>query len=311
MGDALSQSEIDALLAQMSSGEFDPEVDTEKKERHVQVYDFARPSKFSKEHLRTLVFIFEHYARLLSTSLPGYLRRNVQIEVSHSEANPFVEFTNALSNPVILGIVNFAPLEGNIIIELADSLGFTILDRMLGGVGTPLDKARDFTEIEMTIIERIMEVCTHHLVEPWKSVVDLTPKLERVETNSQFAQFISPNEMTATITMSMKIGSVEGLMNICIPFACVESVIEKINTKYWYATMKDGDEEGAYKESIEANIGKAAIPVTLQVGDIIKLDTKTEDELDIFVGNIKKFTGLPGSSSDSYAVRLTTVIREE
>lgn len=232
MGDVLSQNEIDNLLSALSSGEFDPDNANEVEEKQVKDYDFARPSKFSKEHLRTLVFIFEHYARLLSTNLPVYLRKNVQVEVMHSEAATYQEFSNSLSNPVLLGVVNFAPLEGNVILELATGLGYAIVDRMLGGGGQPLDKNREFTEIELTIIERIMVVCTNLLVEPWQSVQHLEPMLERIETNSQFAQFVTPNEMTSIITMSIRIGDVEGLMNVCIPFAVLEPVIDKVNTKY-------------------------------------------------------------------------------
>ena len=159
MGDTLSQAEIDSLLNALSTGEINPDELNDVDERVVKNYDFARPSKFSKDHLRTLEIIFENYGRLLSTNLPAYLRKNVQVEVMNAEANTYSEFSNALSNPVLLGVVNFAPLEGNIILELADNIGFAIVDRMLGGTGTPLDKSRDFTEIELVILERIIEVC--------------------------------------------------------------------------------------------------------------------------------------------------------
>ena len=325
MGDTLSQEEIDNLLKAFNDGDLNADDFSDTKEKQVKNYDFARPSKFSKDHLRTLEIIFENYGRLLSTNLPAYLRKNVQVEVVNAEANTYSEFANALSNPVILGVVNFAPLEGNIIIELSANLGFTIVDRMLGGGGAPLERNRDFTEIELIILERVLEVCTNLLVDPWESVVSIEPRLERIETNSQFAQFISPGEMTAIITMSVKIGSVEGLMNICIPYSCVEPVIDKLNTKYWYSSMKESD-SGAYQEVIEDIIDYAKIPVkamlgrstisvndyiNIQIGDIIKLDTKVNDELEVYVGNIKKFTALPGATSASYAVRVTSVIREE
>lgn len=325
MGDVLSQSEIDNLLSALNNGEFDSAELDEVEERQVKDYNFARPSKFSKDHLRTLVFIFEHYARLLSTNLPVYLRKNVQVEVMHAEAATYQEFSNSLSNPVLLGVVNFMPLEGNIIIEMASGLGYTIVDRMLGGSGVPLEKAREFTEIELTIIERIMVVCTNLLVEPWHNVQVLEPMLERIETNSQFAQFVSPNEMTSIVTMNIRIGDVEGLFNICIPYAVVEPVIEKINTKYWYSTAEVRNED-VYREIIENSLNRAQIPVRaimgksaisvndfmhLQVGDIIKVDTKIEDELDVYVGNIKKFSALPGAYDDAYAVKIKKVYREE
>ena len=57
MGDVLSQSEIDNLLNALSSGELDVDEIKENSEQTVKDYDFARPSKFSKEHLRTLEII--------------------------------------------------------------------------------------------------------------------------------------------------------------------------------------------------------------------------------------------------------------
>ena len=325
MGEVLSQNEIDNLLQALSSGELDVEEMKDGNETQVKDYDFARPSKFSKEHLRTLEIIFEHYGRLLSTNLPVYLRKNIQVDVINSEAVTYSEFSNSLSNPVLLGIVNFSPLQGSIILELASNLGYAMVDRMLGGTGIPLEKARDFTEIELLIIERIMTVCVNLLREPWENVLDVHPRLERIETNSQFAQIISPTEMIAIVTINMKIGDVEGLMNICLPYMTLEDVMDKLNTKYWYSTMQELDEK-EYHEAIEDLISRAQIPVkailgrstisvndfiNLQRGDVIKLDTKVEQELDVFVGNIKKFTALPGASGDGYAVRVTSIIREE
>ena len=325
MGDVLSQNEIDNLLLALSSGELDAEEIKDSDEKQIKNYHFARPAKFSKEHLRTLEIIFEHYGRLLSTNLPVYLRKAIQVEVMNSEAVSYSEFSNALSNPVLLGIINFAPLKGNIILEIASNLGYAMVDRMLGGEGEPLEKTREFSEIELLIIERILTVCVNLLHEPWENVVDIHPRLERIETNSQFAQIISPSEMIAIVTINIKIGDVEGLMNVCLPYLTLEDIMDKLNTKYWYSTMQDKDEQ-QYVDAIETLISKAPIPMKavlgnstisvsdfsgLQVGDIIRLDTKVNQELDVFVGNIKKFTALPGSSGDKYAVRITSVIREE
>ncbi len=325
MGEVLSQSEIDNLLKALSTGELDAEDYKNKDEKQVKAYDFARPSKFSKEHLRTLEIIFEHYGRLLYTNLPAYLRKNVQVEVMNSEAVAYSEFSNALSNPVLLGIVDFEPLKGNIVIELATNLGYAIIDRMLGGEGESLDKKREFSEIEIILIERIMTICVDLLREPWQTVVAIQPRLTRIETNPQFAQIISPSEMIAIVTLNLKIGEVEGLMNICLPYICLEEVMDKLNTKYWFSTMKEKD-ENTYEEVIETLISKAEIPirailgsstisvndfVNIQKGDIIKLNSRVGEELDVYVGNIKKFKALPGTSNDDYAVRVTSIIREE
>lgn len=325
MGEVLSQNEIDNLLAALSTGELDVDAISESDEKQVRNYDFGRPTKFSKEHLRTLEIIFEHYGRLVSTNLPVYLRKNVQITVASSETVTFNEFSNALSNPVVLGIVNFEPLNGNIIVDLATNLAYAMIDRMLGGGGLPIDKPRDFSEIEMTIIQRILVMMVNLLREPWKNVLDISPVLQRVETNPQFAQIIAPNEMIAIITLNMKIGDVEGFVNVCLPFITLESVMDKLNTKYWFSTMQENRDEN-YEDYIESMIRRVDIPIRailgtsrisvsefmdLQIGDCIRLDTKVDNEMDVYVGNIRKFTALPGVDEDSYAVRVTSVIREE
>ena len=325
MSEVLSQQEIDNLLAALSTGELDANDMQETQEKQVKDYDFKRPVKFSKEHLRTLEIIFEHYGRLLSTNLPVYLRKNVQISVTSSETVTFSEFSNALSNPVILSIVNFAPLSGNIIMELSLNVGFAIIDRMLGGQGNALERPREFSEIEMAILEKILIVCMQLLREPWKNVIEINPVLDRIETNPQFAQIIAPSDMIAIVTLNIRIGEVDGLMNICLPYFTLESIMDNLNTKFWYSTMQENPDEN-YREHLESLVKRVNVPLrailgtssisvndfmNLQIGDIIRLDSEVGSDLTVYVGNIKKFTAVPGSSKEKYAVQVTSVLGEE
>ncbi len=326
MGEVLSQNEIDELLNALNAGELDVEdYKTNSAVKQIKDYDFARPSKFAKEHLRTLEIIFEHYSRLVSTTLPAYLRHSCVVDVINSEAVAYSEFSNALSNPILLGIIDFAPLKGSIVMDVSVNIGYAIIDRLLGGKGEALEKERDFSEIELAIIEKMMTILIELMIEPWKNVVELDPLLEKIETNSQFAQVISPNEVIALVTLNLKIGKVEGLVNICIPYICVESVLDKLNTKYWFSTMRKTNVE-IYTEIIEKQISASKIPikaifgstsitikdfVNLQAGDIIKLNQKVDDELDILIGDIKKFHAKPGIKDGHTAIKITSVVRKE
>lgn len=309
----------------MSTGELDMDQMQESDEKKVKDYDFRRPTKFSKEHLRTLEIIFEHYGRLISTNLPVYLRKNVQVSVASSETLTFNEFSNALATPSVLGIISFAPLNGNIIIDLATNLCYAMLDRMLGGSGQPLEKSRDFSDIELTILQKILVMFTQLLREPWRNVAEINPVLNRVETNPQFAQVIAPNDMIALVTLNIKIGDVEGFANICLPFFTLEDVMDKLNTKFWFSTMQENRDEN-YEDYIESMIRRVDVPIkavlgrsvisvndflSLQVGDCIRLDSRVDEDMTVYVGDIRKFTALPGANKDSYAVRITSVIREE
>ena len=131
--------------------------------------------------------------------------------------------------------------------------------------------------------------------------------------------------MIALVSINIRIGDIEGLMNIGLPFMTLEPVMDKLNTKFWYSSIKKGDEV-EYTEMIQDMISKAPVPIkaylgkstvsvqdftNLQIGDIIRLDSKVDKELDVYVGNIRKFTALPGASGKQYAVRVTSVIGEE
>lgn len=326
MGEVLSQSEIDELLKALNTGEIDvTEIQESKPEKHIKKYDFARPSKFAKEQLRTLEIIFDNYSRIISTYLSGYLRTPTQVDVINAEAVTYYEFSNSLSNPVILSIVDFSPLKGSIVIDLSPNLGYSIIDRILGGRGAMIDKIREFTEIERILLERIVTQLIALLKEPWENVVDLNPKLEKIETNSQFAQIISPNEMIALVTLNIKLGEVEGMMNICIPHLVLEPVLERLNTKYWFAVVEQED-KSAYRKFLEKRLEIAKIPIRavlgkthitveefihLQVGDVIKLDSYINSDLEIYAGNLLKFYGKPGIHRKQNAVQITAVERRE
>lgn len=131
--------------------------------------------------------------------------------------------------------------------------------------------------------------------------------------------------MVALVTMNVKIGDVEGLMNVCLPFFTLESVMDRLNTKFWYSSLQKMDEED-YEQFIESMVRRVDVPVkavlgksvitvndfvNIQVGDIIRLDSKVDDELDVYVGDIRKFSAVPGASKEAYAVRVTSVVREE
>lgn len=326
MTEILSQSEIDKLLRDLYSGELNEnELNKQKEERKIRVHDFRRPSKFSKEHIKALRSIFENYARLETNYLTAYLRTLVQIDVLEVEALVYSDFVNSLANPVIFCIVNFSPLEGNIVFQMSPNIVFAFIDRILGGKGVAAERERDFTEIELVIIERVIVQMLNSLKEPWKDVILLRPVLERVETSAQFAQVVSPNETVALVTFNVKIAEVEGMLSICIPYITVEPIISKLSTRYWVSNKeKQGDSK--FKEVIEAGVEKTKVPIDvilgktsitvsdllgLQIGDVLPLDKKINSELDMLVGGLRKFRCTAGIHKNRIAVKITSKVGKE
>ena len=327
MSEILSQAEIDALLKALDSGDEESvSVAGEALVREARNYNFARPSKFNKEQLRTLEIIFENYSRTLSSFLTGYLRTQCEVEVANSEQLAYYEFNNSLVNPVVLGVVDFSPLKGSVIMELSSNLGYSIIERILGGVGMGLKTARDFSEIEKILLTRVLVQILSRLPEPWENVTELKPKLEKIETNSQFAQIFSPNEMVALITLRVKIGSTEGMVNFCIPHITLEPVMERLYSRFWFEQAISEDDDYDYSEDVEERINGAIVPLVaiigkssitvndfigLQVGDIIPLDSYASSDLNIYVGNLLKFSARPGIKRGKNAIQITSRIEKE
>lgn len=320
----MSQNEIDDLLKALSTGEVNvEEIKEEKEEKKVRLYDFKSPKKLAKDQLRTLHIIHENFSRMLNTFLSGYLRSYVQSEVLSVEELSYYEFSNSIANPSVLSIVNFTPLSGQIIIDLSPSVAFTVIDRILGGSGKSYDEVRTFTEIETTIVKKILNQILNIMIDPWENVIELEPNLDKIETNSQFAQIVSPNETVALITLSLKIGDIEGMLNVCIPHIVIEPILEKLSTKFWFSsvskTVSEEDKKTLQKRvekskvNLHATLGSTNITVRdfleLQIGDVIGLDKVANEELEIEVGDKLKFHGIPGTVKNKMAIRVTKIMK--
>jgi len=326
VGDILSQNEIDDLLAQLGTGEINvQEFKRDTAEKKIKEHDFKRPSKFAKDHLRTMQIIHENYARLITNFLSGYLRTLVQVDVISMEALQYSEFTNSIANPAVLAIINFNPLPGSIIFDFSPAISYALIERILGGKGNGIEKIRGFTEIEIAILMRIISQMLIYMREPWENVTQLRPSLDRIETNAQFAQIMNPTEMVALVTFQAKIGEVEGLMNLCIPHMVVEPVMSKLSTKIWFSMIEKGTTEET-KRSIEMKVEETRVPVIavlgktqltvseflqLQTGDVLSLDISVDGDMEIMVGELHKFNAKPGVKNKKAAVKISQVVRRE
>ncbi|MBU5437698.1 flagellar motor switch protein FliM [Tissierella sp. MSJ-40] len=325
MSEVLSQNEIDALLQALNSGEVDvEEIQEVESSKKIKKYDFKNPQKIAKDQLRTLEIIHENFGRLLQTFLSGYLRSPVKVSILTVDQFAYSEFSNAISNPAFLSIIDFAPLNGQVLIDMSTNVVYTIIDRLLGGDGTNKQEIRGFTEIELSLLKSMMQKVMADLKEAWSNVVDLKPYLEKIETNPQFAQIVPPNETIALVTMNIEVGSTEGMLNICIPYIVLEPILDKLSTKFWFSTnTKEYSEIEqkairermlATKVPLIAELGSTVVPVkdilNLQLGDVIKLNVNNKELVGIKVGSNVKFLGQAGVSNKKMAVKIAEVVKE-
>lgn len=325
MSEVLSQSEIDALLSALSDGSVNAdELKEEEIKNKVKIYDFRRPNKFSKDQIHTLQVIYENYARSLGTYLSAQLRLPVQMELLSVEQLTYEEFIRSIPNPTILNIFSLYPLDGSAIMEINPNLGFAFLDRLLGGPGLSPAKTRGLTEIEQTIIEKIAQRMLDYLQEPWGSIIEIDPSLDRIETNPQFTQLVSPSEIMMIVSIEAQMGEVMGMINICMPFLLLEPVLDKLSVHYYYSSsspeksanninMIQNRLENTYVP-VKAVLGRTVITVKdlleISSGDVIPLERNVNEELEVVIGHRTKFVGKPGIFGNKFSIQISQVIEE-
>jgi flagellar motor switch protein FliM len=233
MTNVLSSEEIDQLLTAINAGVKEPEkLKPTADGRKIKFYDFKRPDKFSKDQIKTISFIHEIFARLITTSLSAHIRSMTHFHVTSVDQLTYEEFTRSVPTPTTLAVFSMDPLKGNAIMEMDPAVTFTILDRLLGGMGDGWRFQHELTDIETSIMEGIAVRMLGNLREAWSAIIDLQPRLGQIDTNPQFAQIVPPTEMIILVSIEAKVGEIESMMNVCIPYLTIEPIIDRLSNPY-------------------------------------------------------------------------------
>ncbi len=297
---------------------------SKRKKPKIKPYDFKRPDKFSKDQIRTLQMIHETFARFVTTSLSAQLRALVHVHVASVDQLTYEEFVKSLPNPSTLAIVDMQPLEGSSVFEIDPSIVFTIIDRILGGKGYSTNLSRELTDIEISVMERIVQKILASLRESWANVVDLKPKLDKIEANPQFVQIVAPNDMVVLVTLETKVSEVEGMINLCIPYIILEPIVNKLSAQFWYSSIRKRSTEeqienlksriGEIYMPVKVEIGKARLTIgeiiRLQRGDVVKLDIHADQPFILKVRDSAKFFCIPGIQKMKMAAKIIKSVEE-
>ena len=332
MGDdqLLSQTDIDSLLQSLGSdgsdgGGSDGGLGGASRYK-IKIYDFKRQTRFAKDQLRTLQHIHENFTRQITTFFSTSLRYMVSMRIASQDQITYEEYIRSVDNPSLLCIFNLGTLEGKSIFEMNLELCFAILDRLLGGTGDSKQEKRKLSDIEEAVMGKIMQRILQELNDAWATVVPLEPQFSQFESNPSFTSIVPPNDMVLLITFELNINNVEGIMNLCIPYFALEPVAGKLSASQYYDAVHRSEnlEESLEMLDQSVRIMEAPLRVTLgdskltynevlniRPGDVIRLGSSPNDELNVFVGAQKKFKALPGILGKKMAVTITEVINAE
>jgi flagellar motor switch protein FliM len=328
MADVLDQSEVDALLAAVSTGDVQeeaPEAQIFSKQNRdpatveIRPYDFKRPERVSKDQMRALQTLHEAFARNFGASLSGFLRTIVEVKVAACEQMTYSEFTSGLPNPTSFNLVEAEGFEGQMCLEMSPLILYPIIDRLLGGNTQELFiPQRPLTIIETRLISNVTTRGLSALAEAWASVRALKFKITASESNPQLVQIVPPNEVVVVISFELKMSNRAGTMNLCIPYNVIEPVMELLSSQSWFTAAKNQKSKET-EGTISKNLAKAPMQVTgllaetsitlremlqLAPGDLIVTKTAATRPVVLCVEGERKYLAQIGQYKGNRALRV-------
>lgn len=323
LADVLSQGEIDALLSAISTGEMNADEIKKENQNKVKLYDFKKAMRFSKEQIRSLTRIHENFSRLLTTVLSSQLRTNVSIEVQSVDQVLYGEFIQSVPKMTILNVFNAYPLDGRFLMEINPHVAYSMLDRLLGGKGSSMNKVDKLTEFESRVISRMSLRMIDNFKVAWSSLVELEPELETFEVNPQFVQIVSPSETVIVVSLTVTIAESVGTVNICIPHIIMDDVLPKLTNHHLMQSSKkakEGDKEiieqklNSASLLLQAELGRTQITIqqflNLNIGDVIPLNQEADKPVTINISGNPKYKAQPGILKNHLALQITDSIEE-
>ena len=327
MPDILSPEEKEQIKAEEKAKKEGKKAPTRQpKSRPVITYDFKHPSRVSKDQQRTLENLHSNQARMMASSFSTMQRSVVDCDIAYVDQTTYAEFIMSLSNPSCSYTFTIEPLGGPAIFDFALPVAYSFIDREYGGTGGPPPKeARPLTSIERTVMGQVVTRTLADLEATWEALLKIQISDAELETNPEFMQVAAPSDTVILIAFEVNSQHASGLVSLCYPYFTLEPVMAYLNVQTW-ASRERGRRGSARQDrlaqlkGIETDVqvvwgqgtATAADITGLQVGDLLVLDTKTDDPGVVFVEDQPLFLASPGSSEDGrHAVEVLRAIPQE
>lgn len=299
---------------------------------NMKPYDFRTPKKFTKEHLRTLNSVADNFTRDLVANLSGMLRIICEAAGTSIEEVRYGEYIETLPSKTYVGYVTFNSEENDgrettALFHVPSTIGYFLIDILLGGSGQAVELNRAHTDIECAIISNLVSKFCGMLEVAWKNIGEVKLTLESSETNPKMIQIMSPNDSVIVMSVEIKMGHITDKMSICIPSLFLDEILAHIDTKNKVKIVQRVDVErdkvrkqliyDALRDTeLELKAVLCEFPLemsdllSLQVDDVIPLDVKISDDIKVYVDEVAWFNAKLGQSNIKKAVKLCSIVEQ-
>lgn len=319
MAEAQSNEELN-ISGELGGGSYSDEPIEDEYKKGYKLYNFRRPDKFSKDHLRALQDVHREFSRQISLVLTAYLRMHIEIDVVSTDQLTYDEFMRSMPSPITIGIFELNPLPGQILLGVSFEVLSCIVDRMLGGVGLSENKQRELTDIEEALAKKVIERTVKTLESAWSSIIPVQAEVVGLDNSYQMIQVATSGEIVALITFEVQIaGRYFGLISLCFPYPVLENVLAHLSTQHIFQTkgiiatteerQKMIQKLNTSKVDLSVLFGSCSLSLSefldVKEGDILRLDNKTNEDLVVKINEEKKFFARPGTMKNKICVKIT------
>jgi flagellar motor switch protein FliM len=324
MGDEISDEELHQLISDAKeSKSASDSVAPGAFDRAALSYDFRRPQRVNKDQSRRMESIHEQFARMFSATLSSNMRMVIDVDLAFCDQLVYQDFILSLENPCTAYSLTLEPHGGQAILAFSNEVIMAVVDRAFGGQGRGFTgDARALTPIEMNIINKLVTKIFADLESTWEPIARVEVAEVALETNPEFMQIAAPQDGVLVVGFEANAKSATGLIHICYPLSTLDMLLPRINPIPQGRVRRDPSHLerqqralGKMKIPLEVEVARGSLPLadvaTLQVGDVVKLDTSTEDAAIIFVGDRPKYFGRVGLQGSRRAVKITERIDPE
>ncbi len=288
------------------------------------LYNFHRPDKFSKDHMRSIQTIQELFCRFAANFLGSSVRSAVNIELERLEQSTVGEYVDRLPVPTVMFVSELDPLPGNVIFQMDRNLALVTVDRLLGGEGTGKHDRGNapVTEIEMLLLEDLGRGLIGEFIAAWDQVAPLQLSRCDVALSPPQIQGALPTGVAVILRHDVRMLEAKGKLTICLPASTLEPLMPRLNARLLFANLRPQTGDGSTQALIEqmenalltlrVEVGRATLRIaellTLEVGDVIRLDSAANSPFVVKAGDRDAFLAQPGQQAGHLAVRIVDFV---
>jgi len=312
--ETLSQNDIDRLLgggarsAPGTSAGLD-----------VQVYDWRRPHRVSKERLRTLEAMYERLVKNLEAYLIAKVRGQIEIRLQSVEQFSFGEFTLSLPTPCSSFVFDIAGTGQRGVLDVGPEFSYYIIDRLFGGEGSGQPPLRALTPLERLAVRNIADRVAAFLQEIWQDHVPMEINITAFESSPEILQVVNREDPVLVANVEVTAGGATSLLLICLPFSVLDKFFTSSGQQRTAMLTTNDMERETTRQRSEAALRATRVPLTarlpefhlsmrdiarLDVGSIIPTGIPKDARVIVRANTQERFIGHPGRVNGNLAVRI-------